>query len=279
MTVRNYRGGKTRRRDQHSQPDIPVPDAPLQHDEVLRVSAKSALPILEQYRKTAQQGTNRKRLHRHRQRVEVWQLWCSGRAPSAIAANLNLDLMTVNKHLAYFRDHLEQGLRAIPMITGAELILHYQNIYHEAMAAWERSKTPQLRSHRDVTSRTTNGPDGTETQDTTVDGLRSTNRDGDPRFLERAQVALDRIALIESQIRPGSITPMRAADATTDAAASVPRAQLYLPHNGRDEPDGAILDAIPEESHESGFQQTDGSIIVTPVVANDGAGMRPLPGS
>jgi hypothetical protein len=280
MTERNYRGGKTRRRDDHGQPDIPVSDAPLEQSEVQRVSMKDAVPLLEGYRKTARRGTNRKALERHRQRTEVWLLWCSGKPPAAIARTMNISVALVAQHIGYFRDNLEEGLRAVPVITGAEIVLHYQNIYHESMEAWERSKLPANTSQRNEIRRATVNADGTETQDTTNNSLRQQQRDGDPRFLERAQVALDRIALIQGQVRPGTMSPLHSATATQQTQQNTtPRAQLYLPHNGRDDPDGQVLDHIPPQETNGNEQATDARAFHQQNMASDdGAGVRAVSG-
>lgn len=251
MATRNYRGGKLRSKALHGQNDMPVNDAPVEQHEVTRIAPQSALPLLEKYRKTAEQGTNRKALQRHRERTQVWQMWCSGRTPGYIATTTGLYLDTVNKHIAYFRENIEEGLRAVPMLAGAELVLHYQNIYHESIDAWHRSKLPRTRNTR--TQRTTTGED-IETQDTTAD--MTEHRDGDPRFLERAQVALDRIALIQGQVRPGGMNPIQQTQAATEAQVqNRARAIIYLPSNGRDESDGEVLDAIPEEPVDGGRVQ------------------------
>lgn len=245
--MKAYRGGKTRRRE-HGQPDLPVCDAPLEQCEIASMHGK-AVPILDKYLKTAERGTNRKALARHRQRLEVWQYWTSGRSPSWIAQKMRIYLDTVNKHIRFWRDRLEEGLAAIPVIAGAELILHYQNIYHEAIEAWHRSKEPEQRSSVRTVNRTFTGPDGSESTEETANQLQQVQQVGDPRLLERAQVALDRIAILQGMVRAGGLG--RPGEQPQEATGQpIQRVQIYLPHNGRDDLDGQIIEstAVPADS-------------------------------
>jgi len=241
LAVNRYRGGKLRR-PRFVNKDIPVSDAPLERDEVVRL-AGTAEPIIEQYIEKARQGLNPARRtatmrRRDTERLRVWQLWCSGWRPAKIATELNINPVTVDQHIRNFRDSMEQGLAAIPVITGGELILHYQNLYHEAMDAWRDSRRDLQRNSLRRVERTTTSADGDETTNEQNSQITREAQYGDPRLLERAMMALDRIAVLQGLARPGSLNsaaPRQVdADQVQQAGANVPRVTLYLPDNGRD---------------------------------------------
>lgn len=255
MAVRRYRGGKLKRPSYMK--DIPVTDAPVEQDEVVRL-AGSAVPLMERYVAKARKGLRGRPRGRdtvnNRNRLLVWQHWCAGYSPAKIAISLNLDAVVVDNHIRYYRDCMEEGLRAIPVVTGAELILHYQNLYHESMDAWRASRLDRQRNSLTRRERTTTTPDGPESMTEQNSQLTREGQTGDPRLLERAMAALDRIAVLQGIARPGSLNgngQPRQVDATEvqAAGAHVPRVQLYLPHNGRDDHDGTLADApiLPEQ--------------------------------
>lgn len=250
MAVNNYRGGmgRVKRRLVHNQPDIPAHDVPVEQEELVQAQEKS-LPILEKYLKIAEDNLREcnpppRSPRAMIDRQQVWALWSTGISPTRISERLGIPISTVSDHIRHYRNNLEEGLAAIPVISGAELVLHYQNIYHEAIEAWHKSKQNRQRSQLRTVARTRTTSDGPETTDETNSQMTQEGQTGDPRYLERAQVALDRIAVLQNQIVVGSLNQPRQVE---NATQTMQRAQIYLPHNDRDEPDGEILQNPPGE--------------------------------
>lgn len=242
MAPKGYRGGRIKREDAHRQPDVPVQDMPVEHEEIIQAQNR-AYPIMQKYLKQATTGLQ----SGNHDREQVWALWCTGHGVTAICERLGLGITCVNDHIRRYRDELEQGLAAIPVIAGAELIFHYQNIYHEAIAAWHKSKERRSRNQLRTVERTATGEEGTTTTNETNSQLSQEDQRGDPRFLERAQVALDRIAVLQGMVPTGSLHQARQVQAQETGSQTMQRAQIYLPHNERDEPDGEIIEMPAEE--------------------------------
>jgi predicted transcriptional regulator len=144
----------------------------------------------------------------------AWELNAAGRSQREIAAELGISQPAVCKILRREADRLIADRRGDLERQLVRLLARDEHLFGEAVRAYERSQQERTRRRqRQVTH-----ADGSAT--VTVDA-EVTPRDGDPRFLEQAGRALERIASLNGLTKDGGRTR-----STDDRDASTARDRL-----------------------------------------------------
>lgn len=116
------------------------------------------------------------------------RMYLKGYSYDEIAVELGVSKSTVSRTLAPFLAEWDRQTRADVQEIKAREVARLDHLLLEYWEAWERSKKPQKSS----TVRTGGAADDDSARRDTLATVRSTERNGDPRFLTGVQWVIDR---------------------------------------------------------------------------------------
>lgn len=179
----------------------PAPDKPTGKGTGKRVG--TPLPMSE----IAQQPIDMRRPSKRRRKMKadqaiilaqdmrLWELKTQGWSDERIATEIGLGIETVRKRIIRLYSDYRVQLTGAIEAKAAEQVAQYEYIRDEALEAWRKSKKPKNRVSK-TTSRKV-GPDGEDLGNGEIFETTSVSqeeREGDPRFLDSAMKAMDKIA-------------------------------------------------------------------------------------